>query len=264
MIRRPLRPLARILRARAEGRTRTSSRPRSAPPGRGAPPRRAGQGGDAAPAARGGLHPRLLDGGGADGAGLGRRCRSSRAAACPAEPIHAQRADIVDRNGMVLATNIVTASLYAQPEDLIDPRRGGAGAGRDLPRPRRRRARGTVHRRAQVYLDRADDLARAAPAGARPRRAGAALRAARDPALSERCGGGARARRRELRARGGATPPRWSAPPGVERVFDARLRDPAGSTSRSGSRSTSRCRPRSRTCWPRACARCAPRARSAS
>ncbi|PZQ49844.1 MAG: cell division protein FtsI [Rhodovulum sulfidophilum] len=42
-------------------------------------------------------------------------------AGAAAEPIHAQRADIVDRNGAVLATNIVTASLYAQPRDLIDP-----------------------------------------------------------------------------------------------------------------------------------------------
>lgn len=51
-------------------------------------------------------------------------------AANAAEPIHAQRADIVDRDGAVLATNIVTASLYAQPRDLIDP----AGAAAQLAR----------------------------------------------------------------------------------------------------------------------------------
>ncbi len=39
------------------------------------------------------------------------------------EPILAQRADIVDRTGRVLATNLVTASLYAQPLDMIDPAR---------------------------------------------------------------------------------------------------------------------------------------------
>jgi cell division protein FtsI (penicillin-binding protein 3) len=52
-------------------------------------------------------------------------------AAVPQEPnaglgserIAAQRAEIVDRNGAVLATNIVTASLYAQPMEMIDPRR---------------------------------------------------------------------------------------------------------------------------------------------
>ncbi len=38
-----------------------------------------------------------------------------------AEPIHAKRAEIIDHAGQVLATNIVTASLYAQPRDLIDP-----------------------------------------------------------------------------------------------------------------------------------------------
>jgi cell division protein FtsI (penicillin-binding protein 3) len=35
--------------------------------------------------------------------------------------ILAQRADIVDRNGRVLATNFDTHSLYAQPQQMIDP-----------------------------------------------------------------------------------------------------------------------------------------------
>ncbi len=37
--------------------------------------------------------------------------------------IVAQRADIVDREGRILATNFETHSLYAQPEHLIDPKR---------------------------------------------------------------------------------------------------------------------------------------------
>jgi len=49
----------------------------------------------------------------------------------PAEPrasaggasITAQRADIVDRNGRILATNLLTHSLYAQPQNMIDPER---------------------------------------------------------------------------------------------------------------------------------------------
>lgn len=36
-------------------------------------------------------------------------------------PIVNQRADIVDRNGAVLATNLITASLFAHPQDMIDP-----------------------------------------------------------------------------------------------------------------------------------------------
>lgn len=35
--------------------------------------------------------------------------------------IHSQRADIIDRNGSVLATNLVTTSLYAQPHMMIEP-----------------------------------------------------------------------------------------------------------------------------------------------
>jgi cell division protein FtsI (penicillin-binding protein 3) len=37
--------------------------------------------------------------------------------------IHAGRADLTDRNGRMLATNLLTHSLYAQPKDMIDPTR---------------------------------------------------------------------------------------------------------------------------------------------
>ena len=51
------------------------------------------------------------------------------AASLPQEPrsaggateITAQRADILDRSGHVLATNMQTHSLYAQPRDMVDP-----------------------------------------------------------------------------------------------------------------------------------------------
>lgn len=51
------------------------------------------------------------------------------AASTPEEPraaaggseITAQRSDILDRNGRILATNMQTYSLYAQPRDMVDP-----------------------------------------------------------------------------------------------------------------------------------------------
>jgi cell division protein FtsI (penicillin-binding protein 3) len=49
------------------------------------------------------------------------------------EPIRTQRAEIVDRSGIVLATNIVTASLYAHPHEMIDPASAAAGLARIFP-----------------------------------------------------------------------------------------------------------------------------------
>ncbi|MGR3571908.1 peptidoglycan D,D-transpeptidase FtsI family protein [Brevirhabdus sp.] len=41
-------------------------------------------------------------------------------AAAAGSPISAQRADIVDRNGRILATNLLTYSIYAQPQMMTD------------------------------------------------------------------------------------------------------------------------------------------------
>ncbi|GAB4388306.1 peptidoglycan D,D-transpeptidase FtsI family protein [Albidovulum sp.] len=49
-------------------------------------------------------------------------------AAVPGAAIVAQRADIVDRKGRILATNLLTHSLYAQPQQMVDP----AGAAEKL------------------------------------------------------------------------------------------------------------------------------------
>lgn len=59
----------------------------------------------------------------------------------PAEPgraagaaaIVAQRADIVDRQGRVLATNLVTHALYAQPPFMVDPLRAAEGLAAIFP-----------------------------------------------------------------------------------------------------------------------------------
>lgn len=44
-------------------------------------------------------------------------------AAATGAAITAQRADITDRNGRILATNMQTYALYAQPKDMVDPAR---------------------------------------------------------------------------------------------------------------------------------------------
>ncbi|MBL9035903.1 MAG: penicillin-binding protein 2, partial [Rhodospirillaceae bacterium] len=43
------------------------------------------------------------------------------ASVAPAKIKTADRADIVDRNGVVLATSLTTASLYANPKQIADP-----------------------------------------------------------------------------------------------------------------------------------------------
>ncbi|NNE87498.1 MAG: penicillin-binding protein 2 [Silicimonas sp.] len=65
------------------------------------------------------------------------------AASDPAEPraaasgaqIVAARADITDRNGRLLATNLTTHSLYAQPPQMIEPRRAAKQLVKIFPDP---------------------------------------------------------------------------------------------------------------------------------
>ncbi|AGT09617.1 peptidoglycan D,D-transpeptidase FtsI family protein [Paracoccus aminophilus] len=47
--------------------------------------------------------------------------------------IISQRADITDRNGRVLATNLLTHSLYAHPQQMIDPDRAATELARIFP-----------------------------------------------------------------------------------------------------------------------------------
>ena len=123
MIRTPLRPLARILRARAEGENpdvieRENIRQRHE---------------EMRDKARTRAEGRLLVLGlfffcaftiigGRMGVLANSEPTEPRAGVAGAE-ILAQRADIVDRKGRILATNLETHSLYAQPQQMIEPER---------------------------------------------------------------------------------------------------------------------------------------------
>ncbi len=133
MIRRPLRPLARILRARAEGKD----------PDLVEAEERAARLEARHQAERVKAETRLLLLGVVFILGFstvaGRMALVSASvpveprAGMPGAPIHTQRADIVDRNGTVLATNIVTASLYAQPAEMIDKKAAATALAKIFP-----------------------------------------------------------------------------------------------------------------------------------
>jgi cell division protein FtsI (penicillin-binding protein 3) len=133
MIRTPLRPLARILQARAKGENpdvieRENIRRRHV---------------EMQDRARGRAEGRILVLGvfflcafALVGARMGMLATSE-----PAEPmasasgstIAAQRVDIVDRKGRILATNFDTFSLYAQPPIMVDPEAAAAGLVKVFP-----------------------------------------------------------------------------------------------------------------------------------
>ena len=132
-----------------------------------------------------------------------RRARRS-ASCCSASPPHGggrrrqfiqaaaqARPDIVDRNGETLATDIKTASLFAEPRYVIDPDEATELLDPRLPRPRPRpAAQAALHRR-RLRLHQARRSRRASsrrctgsafPASASASRTAASIRAARPPA----------------------------------------------------------------------------------
>ncbi|MEM8579419.1 MAG: penicillin-binding protein 2 [Pseudomonadota bacterium] len=120
-VRTPLRPLARILRARAAGEDPAAIEAAN----------RAARAEDKAARDRARAESRLLVLGlmffaafAVVGARMGTLAMSDPVeprAAAPGAAISAARADIVDRHGRLLATNFETHALYAQPPQMIEP-----------------------------------------------------------------------------------------------------------------------------------------------
>ncbi|MEM9267333.1 MAG: penicillin-binding protein 2 [Pseudomonadota bacterium] len=133
MIRRPLRPLARVLTARAHG-----DNPDLLEAEAKAERLRAAQ---RAERARAELRLLMLAVAFLMGFGTVGVRMAVLAASDPQEPnlasaqagITAQRANITDRNGVILATNLATHSLYAHPQDLVDPAAAAEGLARIFP-----------------------------------------------------------------------------------------------------------------------------------
>jgi len=121
MIRTPLRPLARVLKARETGENPAAIEAENK--------RRRHE--DMHDRAKNRAEGRLLVLGGvfflafsAIGLQMGAMASSEAEeprAIASGNPIIGQRADIVDRNGRILATNFDTYALYAQPQQLVDP-----------------------------------------------------------------------------------------------------------------------------------------------
>ncbi|MGY6632590.1 MAG: peptidoglycan D,D-transpeptidase FtsI family protein [Alkalilacustris sp.] len=145
-----------------------------------------------------------------------------------ADAITANRADIIDRQGRVLATNLVTHALYAQPPQMIDPARAARELARIFPDEdaERLEARFTREGARFVWVRR-----RMSPEQVQavhdigepgllfgPRE----MRLYPNGRMAAHVLGGASFGREDVRAA------EVIGVAGVERIFDAELRDPAG------------------------------------
>ncbi|EPX86563.1 Cell division protein FtsI/penicillin-binding protein 2 [Rubellimicrobium thermophilum DSM 16684] len=147
------------------------------------------------------------------------------AATTISEPILGTRADITDRAGRVLATNLATHSLYAHPQDMIDPERAAtelAAIFPDLDRDRLLRDftgdRRFVWVRRQISPEQAQRVHDIGEPGLLfgPRE----MRLYPNGAIAAHILGGA------SYGREGVHSAEVIGVAGVERFFDARLRDP--------------------------------------
>ena len=95
----------------------------------------------------------------------GRRPKATaRGAAARQDAVATARPDILDRNGEILATDVRTPSLFAEPHRIIDVDEAIRAADRGDARPRRRRAARAARLQARLRLAQARDHAEAAAA----------------------------------------------------------------------------------------------------
>jgi cell division protein FtsI (penicillin-binding protein 3) len=128
MIRRPLRPLAHVLKARAEGENPDAIEKENIRLRHEEMRDRARTRAEGRLLVLGGMFLIAFVMIGIEMAMLAGSEPEEPRSAATGNPIIGQRADIVDRNGRILATNLETHALYAQPPEMTDP----AGAARQL------------------------------------------------------------------------------------------------------------------------------------
>jgi cell division protein FtsI (penicillin-binding protein 3) len=121
MIRRPLRPLAHILKARAQGENPEAIEKENIRIRHEEMRDRARTRAEARLLVLGGIFLIAFCMIGVEMAMLAGSEPEEPRAAASGNPIIGQRADITDRNGRILATNLETHALYAQPPEMIDP-----------------------------------------------------------------------------------------------------------------------------------------------
>ncbi|MGR3557658.1 MAG: peptidoglycan D,D-transpeptidase FtsI family protein [Paracoccus sp. (in: a-proteobacteria)] len=133
MIRTPLRPLARILRARERGENPDEIEAENRRRRHEAIQDKARRRAEGRLVLLAGCFVLAFGTVGARMAALANSQPSEPRAEVMSSQIMSQRADIVDRRGRVLATNLLTYSLYARPQDMIDPIRAAQGLTKVFP-----------------------------------------------------------------------------------------------------------------------------------
>jgi len=112
-----------------------------------------------------------------------------RMARLPSSELQTDRADIVDRNGVLLATSLATGSLYANPKLVLDANEAATKLARVLPGLNEKETAAKLSSdRSFVWLRRSlsstRSTASASPACSSSARSAASIRTARSPRMS--------------------------------------------------------------------------------